>query len=175
MTVAPVTVAIALGSNMADRFELLRSARASIGQLDGVTVLAASQVEETRAFGPPQPAYLNQMILADTTRSLVALLSELQVIERAHGRSRELSKGPRTLDLDIVWARDLTITTGDLLVPHPGLGTRDFWQRELAELLGVDEAADAVDTAQVHAGLDTRHSASAPDGYRWSGSWETFS
>ncbi len=175
MTVAPVTVAIALGSNMADRYELLRSARESIGLLDGVTILATSQVEETPAFGPPQPAYLNQMMLVNTTQSLAALLSDLQLIEREHGRSRALSKGPRTLDLDIVWARHLTITTRDLLVPHPGLGTREFWQRELTELLGVDEAADAVDTALVHAGMDTEHSASAPDGYRWSGSWETFS
>jgi hypothetical protein len=29
-----------------------------------------------------------------------------------------------------------TVTEPDLVVPHPGLPNRDFWQRELAALKG---------------------------------------
>lgn len=172
MTDPAVTVAIALGSNMDDRFELLASARTAIGEIEGVTVLGASQVEETVALGQPQPPYLNQMLLVDTTRSLAALLSELQAVEARHGRVRTTPKAPRTLDLDIVWARDVTITTPDLLVPHPGLPERDFWQRELAEVLGMDAAADAIASAQVHAGMDTA-GGDVTETHRWSGSWDT--
>ncbi len=166
-------VAIALGSNMNNRFELLRSGVSGIAAMAGVTLLASSQVDETEAFGPPQAAYLNQIITIGTKLSLPALLTELQALEALHGRVRSTRKGPRTLDLDIVWADGLTVTSSDLLVPHPGLLTRDFWQRQLAEVLGVDEAADAIASARVHAGMDTAGGDDSVDRHRWSGSWET--
>jgi len=42
----------------------------------------------------------------------------------------------RTLDLDIVCYQHQSVHEPDLQVPHPGLGDRSFWQRELAELRG---------------------------------------
>ncbi len=173
MTTSLVRVAIALGSNMQDRFELLRSAVVAVASLEGIAIVASSQVEETEAFGPPQPSYLNQMLLVDSTISLPALLAGLQSIEEQHGRERLVAKGPRTLDLDIVWADTVTVTSRELLVPHPGLTDRTFWQRELAELLGVDGAAEAIAAAQVHAGMDTAGRDDARHERRWSGSWET--
>jgi len=155
MSAEALRVAIALGSNMLDRAGLLRSGQAAIGRIEGVRLLEVSTVEETEAFGPPQPSYLNQMALVETTLPLHALLHALQTIELQHGRERTVANGPRTLDLDIVWAEQPAIVTDELLVPHPGLNDRDFWQRELAELLGVSDAADAITAAQVHTGLDT--------------------
>ena len=49
---------------------------------------------------------------------------------------REVRWGPRTLDLDIVMFDRQTVNEPDLLVPHPEIPNRDFWQRELAELRG---------------------------------------
>lgn len=148
-------VAIALGSNMLDRRALLCSGQAALGRIEGVTQLEVTRITETEAFGPPQPPYLNQMVLVETTLTLTALLHALQTIELQHGRERTVAKGPRTLDLDIVWAQQPAIATDELLVPHPGLNDREFWQRELVELLGVDDAADAIAAAQVHTGLNT--------------------
>jgi 2-amino-4-hydroxy-6-hydroxymethyldihydropteridine diphosphokinase len=42
--------------------------------------------------------------------------------------------GARTLDLDIVRYGDRRVADPDLIIPHPELPNRDFWQRELAEL-----------------------------------------
>ena len=127
--------AIALGSNLGDRHEHLRSARAAIGALPGTRLLAATRVEETAPLGGmEQPAYLNQMLLVETTLAPLALLRALQAIESANGRERHGHWGARTLDLDIVRYDDLELTTTDLTLPHPGVATRDFWQRELAEL-----------------------------------------
>lgn len=173
MSDATTHVAIALGSNMQDRYELLQSAIAAMAALDGVTLRSTSRIEETEPFGPPQPSYLNAMVLVETELSLAALLSQLQVIEAQHGRDRAVSKGARTIDLDIVWASEVTVTSLELLIPHPGLTTRDFWHRELAELLGVDAAADAIAAAQVHAGMDTADHDTARHEHRWSGSWDT--
>ena len=172
MSEKTLRVAIALGSNLQDRDALLRDGVAAIASIDGVTLMSLSLIEETEALGPPQPMYLNQMVLVHTTRDLPALLGELQVIEARHGRDRKTIKGPRTLDLDIVWADKVTVTSAELLVPHPGLTNRAFWQRELAELLGVDAAAEAIASSQVHSGIDTSVREIAKREARWSGGWD---
>ena len=168
-------VAVALGSNLQDRDALLRDGVAAIAGIDGVWLVAMSQIEETDPLGPPQPKYLNQMVLVDTVLELRALLSQLQIIEARHGRDRSVIKGPRTLDLDIVWADGAPVTSAELLVPHPGLTVRAFWQRELAELLGVDAAAEAIAAAQVHSGIDTSEREIAKHDARWSGGWDIIS
>lgn len=173
MTPVSTWVAIALGSNMEDRYELLASAVHAITAIDGVAVVSTTAIEETEAFGPPQPPYLNQMMLVSTSLALPALLSELQLVETQHGRARVVAKGPRTLDVDIVWAEDVSVTSLELLVPHPGLTERSFWQRELAELLGLEKATEAITAAAVHAGMDTAESDAAKHERRWSGSWDT--
>jgi 2-amino-4-hydroxy-6-hydroxymethyldihydropteridine diphosphokinase len=61
-------------------------------------------------------------------------LAALQRIERDAGRTRDERWAPRTLDLDIVRFGGQEVRDPDLTIPHPGLESRDFWQRELAEL-----------------------------------------
>jgi 2-amino-4-hydroxy-6-hydroxymethyldihydropteridine diphosphokinase len=131
----PARAAIALGSNLGDRHEHLRSGRAAIGALPGTRLLAATRVEETPPLGGlEQPAYLNQMVLVETTLSPHDLLRALQAVESANGRERRARWGSRTLDLDIVRYDGVVLTTTELTLPHPGVATRDFWRRELAEL-----------------------------------------
>lgn len=126
---------IALGSNVGDRDAHLATARERIEALDGVTVTAATPVEETAPVGPvAQRAFLNQMLAARTSLSPRALLDALQAIEEAGGRERAVHWGPRTIDLDIVAFEHATVSDPDLVVPHPELPNRDFWQRELALL-----------------------------------------
>lgn len=155
MSNAPVRVAIALGSNIDDRGAYLRSALTGLATTEGVEVLAVSSLSETEAIDGSQSSYLNAMVLVACELSVHDLLTALQVIELQNGRERTVPKGPRTLDLDIVWAEEIVITSAELLVPHPALLDREFWQQELAELLGIDVAAMAISGAQVHAGLDT--------------------
>ncbi|HEX5818477.1 MAG TPA: 2-amino-4-hydroxy-6-hydroxymethyldihydropteridine diphosphokinase [Gemmatimonadales bacterium] len=131
----PARAVIALGSNLGNRHEHLRSARAALGALPGTRLVAATRVEETAPLGGlEQPPYLNQMVLVETTLAPLDLLRALQAIETANGRERRGHWGSRTLDLDIVRYDDLVLATTDLTLPHPGVATRDFWQRELAEL-----------------------------------------
>ena len=126
---------LALGSNLGDRAAYLDGARRAVDALPGTRVLAASAVEETVPLaGMDQPPYLNQMLLVETGLDPHALLAACQEIERRAGRVRDGRWGPRTLDVDIVRYGHRTITEPDLVIPHPGLADRDFWQRELAEL-----------------------------------------
>jgi len=128
-------VFVALGSNVGERAEHLAAARDAIGRLPETRLVAASSIEETAPLaGMRQPPYLNQMVLVETDLDPHELLRALQRIERERGRVRAERWGPRTLDLDIVKFGNRRIDAPDLVVPHPELPNRDFWQRELAEL-----------------------------------------
>jgi len=128
---------VALGSNLGDRASYLARAREAIAALPGSRLLAVSSIEETLPIGPgEQGRYLNQMVALETELSPRELLSALQEIERAEGRVRDVRWGPRTLDLDIVRFERQTAQEPDLIVPHPSIADRGFWQRELSELRG---------------------------------------
>jgi len=130
-------VYVALGSNVGDRAAHLAYARARLAALPRSRVLKESRVEETAPLGPvPQGPYLNQMVLLETTLEPAALLVQLHAIESERGRERRAGVrwGPRTLDLDIVRFGDRVVREPELVIPHPELPNRPFWQRELAEL-----------------------------------------
>jgi 2-amino-4-hydroxy-6-hydroxymethyldihydropteridine diphosphokinase len=130
---------IALGSNLGEREKILSRARDAIGEIEGVELIQASQIEETEPVGPvAQGKFLNQMVSVTSTLSPRILLAALQKIEQEEGRQRTTRWGPRTLDLDIVMIEGVEFSDDVLTVPHPELDNRDFWQRELAELRGVN-------------------------------------
>ena len=133
---------VALGSNLGDREAHLDRARVAISLLPTSRLAAVSSVEETAPLGAmAQPPYLNQMLALDTALSPQALLAALHAIERALGRTRAARWGARTIDLDLVRFGDRQSRSATLQLPHPGLRTREFWQRELAELGRVLEPA----------------------------------
>ena len=126
---------VALGSNLGDRDAHLARGRDALAAIPRSRVIAESTIEETAPLGPvDQDEYLNQMVALETELSPRELLSQLQRIEQAAGRTREVRWGPRTLDLDIVRYETQTASDGDLVVPHPAAGARDFWRREMAQL-----------------------------------------
>lgn len=133
---ASVRAWVALGTNLGAREEHLAWARERLGGLPGTRMLGASRIEETKPLGDiPQPDYLNQMVLLETTLPPDVLLEACLEIERETGRVRGPDKwGPRTLDLDIVRYDDLSLRGPGLTLPHPGLEVRDWWQREMKEL-----------------------------------------
>ena len=58
----------------------------------------------------------------------------MQRIERDFGRRRITPRGPRTLDLDILFYGSSVIRKRELEVPHPRLPARRFVLAPLAEL-----------------------------------------
>ena len=128
---------IALGSNVGNRELALARARAAIGAIRDTRLIAASEIEETEPVGPVvQGKFLNQMVAVSTTLPPRTLLAALHRIERAAGRIRATRWGPRTLDLDIVMIEGKEYADEALVIPHPELPNRDFWQRELEQLRG---------------------------------------
>ena len=127
-------VAIALGSNMARRAEVLRSAVRDLGVAGPVG--SVSSIYQTRAIGGPegQDAYLNAVCMLDTDHTAEMLLDVLQGIEARWGRTRQERWGPRILDLDIVLFGSEEIHTSRLDVPHPRMLERRFVLEPLGEV-----------------------------------------
>ena len=126
---------VALGSNLGDRDAYLALARERIAALPSTVLRAASAIEPTDPLGGlDQPPYLNQMVVLDTELGPRELIAALQRIEAEAGRERRVRWDSRTLDLDLVRYDALTLDEPGLVLPHPGLPERPFWQRELLEL-----------------------------------------
>lgn len=124
-------VVIAMGSNLGDSVETLHDAVISL--YAWVDIIEVSPVVETDPVGgPDQPAYLNAVVTATTHLAPSTLLAGLHEIERAHGRTREVHWGPRTLDLDLiqygdpVFDTDVRMQTATLTLPHPRAHERAF-------------------------------------------------
>lgn len=69
----------------------------------------------------------------ETNLKPLALLDELQDIERSLGRRKLVDKGPRNIDLDILLYENEKIDHERLKVPHIGIPEREFVLRPLAE------------------------------------------
>ncbi len=90
-------------------------------------MIAVSPVYETVPVGgPPQPDYLNAVLLARTTLPSRALLGYLHEIEAACRRVREVRWGPRTLDIDIITVDGEASADPELTLPHPRAHERAF-------------------------------------------------
>lgn len=128
-------VYVALGSNLGNRQENLAFARERLAALPGTSVLASSGIDETAPLGGrPQPAYLNQMVLLETTLPPRELLDACHRIEEAAGRVRRERWESRTLDIDLVRYDGVEAREPGLTLPHPALEERPFWHVELDEL-----------------------------------------
>jgi len=127
-------VYLSLGSNLGEREANLRAA---IGALPaaGVEVERISSLYETEPVDYlEQPWFLNCVVEGETKLEALELLHALREIETRMGSKKELSKGPRLLDIDILLYGDETIATADLQVPHPRMLERKFVLAPLAEI-----------------------------------------
>ncbi len=128
-------VFIGLGSNLGDRNENLSAAAAHIAGIDGIRIVKRSSILDTKPVEYlDQPDFLNQIVQAESLIAPEDLLRRLQQIEERMKRTRDISKGPRTIDLDILLFNGLIVHTDTLTIPHPGIHDRIFILRHLIEL-----------------------------------------
>jgi 2-amino-4-hydroxy-6-hydroxymethyldihydropteridine diphosphokinase len=128
------TVYLALGSNIGDREASLRDA---VQRLEGseIRVRRRSSLYETAPQELlDQPWFLNAVVEVETDLFPMQLLARVHEIERAMGRRRVTPKGPRNIDIDILFYRRAVIATAALEVPHPRIAQRRFVLEPLAEI-----------------------------------------
>lgn len=124
---------LALGTNLGNRAANLRAALSLLAP--SVVVRRVSPVYETEPWGyRDQPAFLNQVLEAETELSAGELLSYLKKIEDKLGRQPTFRNGPRLIDIDILFFNNQVIQSGELAIPHPRLHERGFVLVPLSDL-----------------------------------------
>ena len=118
---------IGLGSNIENPYLQIKNAIAALNKIPGTAVLMNSGYFKSKPMGPEdQPDYVNAVVEIETILIAEELLKNCQLIEKQQGRIKQRHWGERTIDLDILLYADQQIKADDLIVPHPGICSRDF-------------------------------------------------
>jgi 2-amino-4-hydroxy-6-hydroxymethyldihydropteridine diphosphokinase len=125
---------LALGSNLGNREQHLQACIDAINAPDLRVTRTSSTYETAPRDYTDQPWFLNLVLECETELFPLQLLRRLQRIEKQLGRQRVVSKGPRTIDIDILLFGNFLIERPLLQVPHPRMAERRFVLEPLAEL-----------------------------------------
>jgi 2-amino-4-hydroxy-6-hydroxymethyldihydropteridine diphosphokinase len=129
------TVYLSLGSNIGDREANLNAAIRALPAA-GIGIARTSPIYETEPVDyTNQRWFLNLVVEAETELMPLQLLARTARIERELGRIRGVAKGPRTIDIDILFYGKAVVHAATLEIPHPRLGERRFVLAPLADLV----------------------------------------
>ncbi len=146
---------LAVGTNLGDRLGTLQGCAQAIDRLPDTDVVAISPVYETVPVGgPPQPDYLNAVLIAQTGLRPLELLEAAHRIETDFGRVRGERFGPRTLDIDIITYADEISSDPVLTLPHPRAHARAFVLAPWHDIEPRAELPAHGSVSQLLAGLD---------------------
>ncbi len=81
-----------------------------------------------------QPSFLNAVVEVETDLFPLQLLACVRNIEREMGRRRVTPKGPRNIDIDILFYGRSVIQSPELETPHPRIHQRRFVLEPLLEI-----------------------------------------
>jgi 2-amino-4-hydroxy-6-hydroxymethyldihydropteridine diphosphokinase len=133
--VNPARVYVGIGSNLGEPLTRVHQALRDLECIAETRFIGRSRCYRSEPLGPAgQPDYINAVAVLETRLPPDKLLEALQAIEKAHGRTRTMRWGPRTLDLDILLYGDLVSTDSHLIIPHPRLPERAFVLYPLQEI-----------------------------------------
>ena len=117
---------LSIGSNIGDPMENLKEA---IRRLEDKSVFVddCSSVYSTSPVDYiQQNDFLNISLLVDTVLEPRQLLTKLKEIEHEMGRVKTIEKGPRNIDLDIIFWENGSFESQDLTIPHKEAQNRLF-------------------------------------------------
>jgi 2-amino-4-hydroxy-6-hydroxymethyldihydropteridine diphosphokinase len=128
---------VALGSNLGDRMANLRAARKAIVDLVGDKNLLVSPAYETDPVNcePGANKFLNAVLEIDYDGDPTKLLEHMIRIEESLGRRRNHdSNVSRKIDIDLLYADELTVNNEKLQLPHLRMHLRRFVLQPLADI-----------------------------------------
>ncbi|HMC31039.1 MAG TPA: 2-amino-4-hydroxy-6-hydroxymethyldihydropteridine diphosphokinase [Candidatus Angelobacter sp.] len=127
-------VYLSLGSNLGDRAANLRQAISHLEELGALMAVSSFYETEPVEVKSEQPWFLNCAVGLETELMPKQLLSRALTIEQDMGRRRTESKGPRTIDIDIIFFGNAVVDAPELTIPHPAMQQRRFVLAPLAEI-----------------------------------------
>jgi len=139
MTEPLIEYIIALGANLGDPEPQIDEAIQRLAEATNVSLESIERASLFRTTPVDCPAgtpdFINTVIVFESNLDPHQMLALTQAIEVELGRPSDHGHNePRTVDLDIIAAGDLTIRNDNLIIPHPRARERNFVLQPLAEL-----------------------------------------
>ncbi len=129
-----MAIILALGSNQGNTFQYLKKAIFLINEICAIEEISSVYLSEPME-NTEQDSFHNLCLQAKTPKlSPEELMRQMLAIEKNLGRIRDIDKGPRTIDIDLIfwglqqWKSDV------LTLPHPRWQLRSFVVQPLTEL-----------------------------------------
>ena len=130
----PISVLVALGSNLGDREVSLRRAVRELRSVFKVVRVSPFIDTEPVDAPPGSPRFLNAVVAGYTDLDPRSLLAALLTIETRLGRRRTTRNAPRVIDIDLILHSANLVHTRELTLPHPRYLGREFVRGPLREL-----------------------------------------
>ncbi len=130
-------VYLSLGSNIGNRKSNIQKAIRLLSQNQQIEVRKRSSFYETSPVCiEKQPWFVNCAIEVETAVEPKDLLKIIKDIELSIGRENSFVGGPRKIDIDIVFFKNIVLNEQVLKIPHPEAHKRAFVLAPLAEIAG---------------------------------------
>lgn len=129
-------VFLALGSNKGDRLNFISEAIRKIFENENCRLVKVSSIYETTPYGiVVQENFFNTAIEIKTSFTIEELFYFVKKVEWKAGRRKScLRRGPREIDIDIIFYNNLIYNSDKLTVPHKDSLKRDFVMVPLIEI-----------------------------------------
>lgn len=132
------TVYLLSGSNIGDSKGHLAAAITEL-QANCGKIVALSSVYKTAPWGnTAQAAFLNQAIKLQTSLLPAQLLATIKTLEKKIGRMATEHWGPRVIDIDILFYKEISYHHSQLHIPHKEICNRLFALLPLAEIAAAE-------------------------------------
>ncbi len=128
-------IAIALGSNLDNPLDQLKSAKSFLDSLSNSPIVS-SNIYVSEPIGPSDFDFLNAVVLIESDLTPEVLFSKLKEQEKQQGRPSRYPKWTaRPIDMDIISFDEKIIKTEELTIPHNEYSRRLFVLLPLEEVL----------------------------------------
>ena len=129
-----MSLILATGTNLGKREQNLSLAKIELDK--NFSFIAQSRIFESPAVDyEEQPDFYNQLLEYDIPKiSPAETIKLILEIEEKLGRFRDIPKGPRLIDIDIIFWATKAVNLDNLTIPHPAWNKRSFVVYPLKDL-----------------------------------------
>ena len=127
------SIYLGIGSNLGNKRLNIERTKFNL-IINNIKILKCSSYYESLSWpNTNNPKFLNIVLEIDTDLTPFELIKKCKEIEKKLGRKKMPKNSPRECDIDIIDFRNKK-ATGDLILPHPSMDTRNFVLLPLFEI-----------------------------------------
>ena len=127
------SIYLGIGSNLGNKRLNIERTKFNL-IINNIKILKCSSYYESLSWpNANNPKFINIVLEIDTDLNPLELIKKCKEIEKKLGRKKMPKNSPRECDIDIIDFRNKK-ATGDLILPHPRMNTRNFVLLPLFEI-----------------------------------------